>query len=119
MRETIAKTGVKRESGYLYFVKKGDIWSAPLKKPGQPKGKQVKAAATGVDMDYTKYMYFVGTDSNGDLIVERTERQVGGSKRKKSAKASAPKKTGGGKKGAKKPAKKPAAKKAAKKGKKK
>jgi hypothetical protein len=114
MRETIAKTGVKRESGYLYFVKDGDIWSAPLKKPGQPKGKQQKAAATGVDLDYSKYMYFVGTDKNGDLILERTERQVGGSKRKKSA----AKKTGGGKKGgAKKMAKKgSSAKKGAKKG---
>lgn len=113
-RETIAKTGVKREKGFLYFIKKGDVWSAPLKKPGQPKGKQAKAAATGVELDYSKYMYFVGTDSSGDLIVERTERQVGGSKRKakkggggakKGAKKSAAKKTakkGGGKKGAKK-----------------
>ena len=122
MRETIAKTDVKRESGHLYFIKKGDIWSAPLKKPGQPKGKQVKAASTGVELDYSKYMYFVGTDSSGNLVVERTERQVGGSKRAKSAKkAAAPKKSAGGKKGAKKPvAKKASAKKApAKKGKKK
>jgi DNA-binding protein HU-beta len=89
MRETIAKTDVKRESGHLYFIKKGDIWSAPLKKPGQPKGKQVKAASTGVEMDYSKYMYFVGTDNNGNLIVERTERQVGGSKRAKPAKKAA------------------------------
>ena len=109
MRETIAKTDVKRESGHLYFIKKGDIWSAPLKKPGQPKGKQVKAASTGVEMDYSKYMYFVGTDNSGNLIVERTERQVGGSKRAKKSK-SAPAKKASPKKGA---AKKPAAKKTA------
>jgi hypothetical protein len=111
MRETVAKTDVKREKGNLYFIKKGDIWSAPLKKPGQPKGKQAKAASTGVELDYSKYMYFVGTDNSGNLIVERTERQVGGSKRKKGgakkggAKKTAAKKTakkGGGKKGAKK-----------------
>ncbi|HVK85340.1 MAG TPA: hypothetical protein VM513_14580 [Kofleriaceae bacterium] len=121
MRETIAKTDVKRESGHLYFIKKGDIWSAPLKKPGQPKGKQVKAASTGVELDYSKYMYFVGTDNSGNLVVERTERQVGGSKRaKSSSKKAAPKKAAGGKKGAKKPvAKKASAKKAGgKKGKK-
>ena len=120
MRETIAKTDVKRESGHLYFIKKGDIWSAPLKKPGQPKGKQVKAASTGVELDYSKYMYFVGTDNSGNLVVERTERQVGGSKRAKSSKKAAPKKAAGGKKGAKKPvAKKASAKKAGgKKGKK-
>jgi hypothetical protein len=117
-RETIAKTDVKREKGNLYFIKKGDIWSAPLKKPGQPKGKQVKAAATGVELDYSKYMYFVGTDGGGNLIVERTERQVGGTKRKAKkgaapkkakkggAKKTSAKKTGGGKKGGKKGKKK-------------
>ena len=122
MRETVAKTDVKRESGHLYFIKKGDIWSAPLKKPGQPKGKQVKAASTGVELDYSKYMYFVGTDNSGNLVVERTERQVGGSKRsKKGASKPAAKKASSGKKGAKKPAaKKASAKKSGgKKGKKK
>lgn len=121
MRETIAKTDVKRESGHLYFIKKGDIWSAPLKKPGQPKGKQVKAASTGVEMDYSKYMYFVGTDNSGNLIVERTERQVGGSKRAKkpAAKKPAAKKASPKKGAAKKPAaKKPAKKAGGKKGKK-
>ncbi|MDX2087082.1 MAG: hypothetical protein SFX73_04485 [Kofleriaceae bacterium] len=123
MRETIAKTDVKRESGHLYFIKKGDIWSAPLKKPGQPKGKQVKAASTGVELDYSKYMYFVGTDNSGNLIVERTERQVGGSKRaSKGGKKAAPAKKAAAKKPAAKkaPAKKAPAKKAGgKKGKKK
>ncbi len=80
-----------------------------MKKPGAaPKGKAAKIAATGVELDYSKYMYYVGTDGNNELVVQRTDRQVGGSKRKssKGAAKSAPKKA------AAKPAKKAAAKKA-------
>jgi hypothetical protein len=86
----------------MYYIKSGDVWATPRKKPGQPKGKAAKVAAAGIDMDYSKYLYYL--DGDGD--VARKERQVGGSKRKKASR-SAPKKA------AKKPAKKPAAKKAA------
>jgi hypothetical protein len=106
MGEKIAKTGIKRDNDLMYYIKGGDVWATPRKKPGQPKGKAQKVAAAGIEMDYSKYLYYL--DGDGD--VARKERQVGGSKRKKSAKAAAPKKA---KKGA---AKKPAAKKAAKKG---
>lgn len=105
MGEKIAKTGIKRDNDLMYYIKGGDVWATPRKKPGQPKGKAAKVAAAGIEMDYSKYLYYL--DGDGD--VARKERQVGGSKRKKSAKAAAPKKA---KKGA---AKKPAAKKAAKK----
>ena len=104
MGEKIAKLGIKRDNDLMYYIKTGDVWATPRKKPGQPKGKASKIAAAGIDMDYSKYLYYL--DGDGD--VARKERQVGGSKRKKSAKA-APKKA------AKKPAKKPAAKKPAKK----
>src|SRR4051812_4651530 len=103
MGETIAKTGVQRDKGLIYYIKGGDVWGSPLKKPNMPKGKAQKIAATGVDLDYANFMYYVSTDKNGELTVERTGRQVGGSKRKAK---------GGAKKAA---AKKPAAKKAAKK----
>ena len=106
MAEKIAKTGIKRDNDLMYYIKGGDVWATPRKKPGQPKGKAAKVAAAGVEMDYSKYLYYL--DSDGD--VARQARQVGGSKRKKSAKA-APKKAAA-KKGA---SKKPAAKKAAKK----
>ena len=106
MGEKIAKTGIKRDNDLMYYIKSGDVWATPRKKPGQPKGKAAKVANAGIEMDYSKYLYYL--DGDGD--VARKERQVGGSKRKKSAKA-APKKTA--KKSA---AKKPAAKKAAKKG---
>lgn len=114
--EKIAKTGIKRDNDLMYYIKNGDVWATPRKKPGQPKGKAAKVAAAGVEMDYSKFLYYL--DGDGD--VARKERQVGGSKRKKSAKA-APKKAKAPKKAAaKKPAKKAPAKKAGgKKGKKK
>ncbi len=117
MGEKIAKTGIKRDNDLMYYIKNGDVWATPRKKPGQPKGKAAKVAAAGVEMDYSKYLYYL--DGDGD--VARKERQVGGSKRKKSAKA-APKKAAKAPKkaAAKKPAKKAPAKKAGgKKGKKK
>lgn len=120
MGEKIAKLGIKRDNDMMYYIKNGDVWATPRKKPGQPKGKAAKVAAAGVEMDYSKFLYYL--DGDGD--VARKERQVGGSKRKKTAKA-APKKAAkkpaaSAKKGAaKKTAKKPAKKAGGKKGKKK
>jgi len=116
MGEKIAKLGIKRDNDMMYYIKSGDVWATPRKKPGQPKGKAAKVAAAGIDMDYSKYLYYL--DGDGD--VARKERQVGGSKRKSSKKAAPAKKASkGAKKAASKPAKKaakkPAAKKAAKK----
>ena len=124
MGEKIAKLGIKRDNDLMYYIKKGDVWATPRKKPGQPKGKATKVAQAGVEMDYSKFLYYL--DGDGD--VARKERQVGGSKRKSTKKAAAaPKKAAAKKPAAKKapakkapPAKKGAAKKApAKKGKKK
>lgn len=98
MGEKIAKLGIKRDNDMMYYIKTGDVWATPRKRPGQPKGKAAKVAAAGVEMDYSKYLYYL--DGDGDIA--RKERQVGGSKRKSS-------------KGSKKPAKKAAPKKAAKK----
>jgi hypothetical protein len=96
MAEKIAKTGVKRDNDLMYYIKNGDVWGVPRKKPGQAKGKATKVAAAGVEMDYTKYIYFL--DKDGD--VARSKRQVGGSKRKKAAKKAAPKKAAAKKKAA-------------------
>ena len=105
MGEKIAKLGIKRDNDMMYYIKSGDVWATPRKKPGQPKGKAAKVAAAGLEMDYSKYLYYL--DGDGD--VARKERQVGGTKRaKKASKAAAPKK-------AKKPAAKKTAKKAGKK----
>jgi hypothetical protein len=109
MGEKIAKLGIKRDNDMMYYIKSGDVWATPRKKPGQPKGKAAKVAAAGVEMDYSKYLYYL--DGDGDIA--RKERQVGGSKRKSSKGASKPAaKKAAPKKAAKKaPAKKAAAKK--------
>ena len=113
MGEKIAKLGIKRDNDMMYYIKTGDVWATPRKKPGQPKGKAAKVAAAGIDMDYSKYLYYL--DGDGD--VARKERQVGGSKKKSSGKKAAPKKAAAKKAPAKKAsakkggAKKPAAKK--------
>ena len=114
--EKVAKTGIKRDNDLMYYIKEGDVWAVPRKKPGQPKGKASKVANPGIEMDYSKYLYFL--DSDGD--VARKARQVGGSPRKKAAAKKAPAKKAPAKKApAKKaPAKKAPAKKPAKKGKK-
>ena len=109
MGEKIAKLGIKRDNDMMYYIKSGDVWATPRKKPGQPKGKASKVAQAGIEMDYSKYLYYL--DGDGD--VARKERQVGGSKRKSSRKAAAPKKK---KSSPKKPAAKKSAKKPAKKG---
>ncbi|MBA3541138.1 MAG: hypothetical protein H0T79_16115 [Deltaproteobacteria bacterium] len=107
MSDKIAKLGIKRDNDMMYYIKSGDVWATPRKKPGQPKGKAAKVAAAGIDMDYSKYLYYL--DGDGD--VARKERQVGGSKRKKT-KAAPAKKAPAKKAAAKAPAKKAPAKKA-------
>jgi hypothetical protein len=102
MAENILKTDVKRDKNTLYWVDKGGIFAKPRKQPGVPEGKKTKVADHDIELDRTKYLYFLKGDP---LVVARAERQVGGSKRKKSAKKAA--KKGGGKKGgAKRTAKK-------------
>jgi hypothetical protein len=97
MGEKIAKLGIKRDNDLMYYIKNGDVWATPRKKPGQPKGKATKVAPAGVEMDYSKFLYYL--DGDGD--VARKERQVGGSKRKstKRAAAAAPKKAAATKRG--------------------
>ena len=116
MGEKLVKLGIKRDNDMMYYIKGGDVYAVPRKKPGQPKGKAQKVANAGIEMDYSKYLYYL--DGDGD--VARKERQVGGSKRKKTASApkkaaakKAPAKKAPAKKAAKAPAKKAPAKKAA------
>src|ERR1041384_7026846 len=105
MGEKIAKTGIKRDNDLMYYIKNGDVWATPRKKPGQPKGKATQVAKAGIEMDYSKYLYYL--DGDGD--VARKERQVGGSKRKSKKAAAAPKKAAPKKAAPKKAAPKKAA----------
>ena len=36
MGEKIFKTGIKRDNDLMYYIKSGDVWATPRKKPGQP-----------------------------------------------------------------------------------
>ena len=67
MAEKVAKVGVKKESGWLYFVDKhGDVSRAMMARGGRKKGstKTEKVAKVGVKKE-SGYLYFV--DKNGDV----------------------------------------------------
>src|SRR5690606_21632163 len=112
MGEKMAKLGIKRDNDMVYYLKGGDVWATPRKRPRHPKRRAPKVPAAGIDMAYSKYLHH--PDGDGD--VARKERQVGGSKRKKSKPAKRVAKKPA-KKAAKKPAKKTAKKGGGKKGK--
>jgi hypothetical protein len=87
MSDKVARLGIERDNDMMYYIKDGDVWATPRKQKGQPKGKAQKVAATGLDMDYSRYIYYL--DGDGD--VARKERSLGGGRKKaKAAKAAAP-----------------------------
>jgi hypothetical protein len=115
MSEKVHKLGIKRDTDMMYYIKNGDVWASPRKKPGQTaKGKAQKVADAGIEAEQG-YLYFL--DGDGD--VARAKRQVGGSKRAKKAGKTAAKKPAAKKAAKKTSAKKGGGKKGGKKGKKK
>src|SRR5205823_1887393 len=88
MAEKVAKLGVKREPGYLYFLRGSDVWMTPMKRAGGPSaaGKAEKVASGNFKRE-EGYLYFL--DGNGN--VARAKRAVGGQKRKKVKRAAAKK----------------------------
>jgi hypothetical protein len=80
MAEKIARLGIERDNDFMYYIKNGDVWASPRKQPGKPhKGKARKVADAGIEMDYSKYLYYL--DSDGDIA--RKARNVGGKAKKK------------------------------------
>ncbi|MBN2567503.1 hypothetical protein JXB02_05470 [Candidatus Woesearchaeota archaeon] len=80
MAEKVAKAGVKREKGYLYFLdKNGNVARSVMARGRNQKGKQKQqvVAQTGVKRA-DGYLYFI--DKDGD--VART-KMVRGRKKKK------------------------------------
>lgn len=82
MAEEVAKAGVKKQAGYLYFVdKKGNVARAKMARPGQKKGPKAKpevVAQTGVKKE-KGYLYFINKKGN----VGRAKMARGGKKKKK------------------------------------
>src|SRR5438105_15455930 len=99
MAEKVVKLGVKREPGYLYFLRGSDVWKTPMKRAGGPSaaGKAEKVTS-GNFAKADGYLYFL--DSQGD--VSRAKRAVGGQKRKKTAKKTKAAKKSAKRKGGKK-----------------
>lgn len=66
MAEKVAKVGVRKEDGYLYFVdKSGDVSRAKMARGRKGKaGKSEKVARAGVKKQ-SGYLYFV--DKSGDI----------------------------------------------------
>ena len=63
--EKVAKAGVKKEDGYLYFIdKQGDISRVKMARGGKKGGKPQKVAKVGVKKQ-KGYLYFV--DKKGDV----------------------------------------------------
>jgi hypothetical protein len=78
MAQKVAKAGIKRAEGYLYFVDKhGDISRAKMARGGKKGGKIEKVAKVGVEKK-SGYLYFV--DKQGDVSCAKMVR---GGKRKK------------------------------------
>lgn len=87
MAQKVAKVGVKREKGYLYFIdKQGDVSCAVMARGNKKGGKPKKVAKVGVKKQ-AGYLYFL--DKQGDVSCAKMVR--GGSK-KKAAKKTAKKK---------------------------
>lgn len=77
MAKKVAKVGVQKESGYLYFVdKQGDVSRAKMARGGKKGGKAEKVAKAGVAKE-SGYLYFV--DKQGDISCAEMAR---GRKRK-------------------------------------
>ncbi len=82
MAEKVAKVGVKKQDGYLYFVDKaGDVSRAKMARAGKKGGKPEKVAKVGVKKE-EGYLYFI--DKAGDISRAKMVRK--GKKTKKGKK---------------------------------
>ena len=76
MVKKVAKVGIKKESGYLYFVdKQGDISSAKMSRKGRQKSKgkakTTKVAKVGIKKE-SGHLYFI--DKQGDISSAKMKR---------------------------------------------
>jgi len=79
MAELVAKVGVKRKEGYLYFIdKKGDVSCAKMARGKKKGGKPEKVAKVGVQKK-KGCLYFL--DKKGNVSCAKMVR--GGKKKKK------------------------------------
>ena len=80
MGKVIAKTGVKREKGYLYFLdKKGNVAKVQMKRAGKKTNKkQIVVAKCGIKRK-VGYLYYL--DKKGNVCEAKMQR--GGKKKRR------------------------------------
>lgn len=78
MAQKVAKAGVKRQKGYLYYLdKQGDISRAKMARGGSKGGRPEKVKKVGIKRE-EGYLYFI--DKQGD--VSRAKMVRGGRRRR-------------------------------------
>ena len=81
MAEKVAKAGIKRDDGYLYFIdKQGDVSKVKMARGGKKGGKPSKVQKVGVKKQ-AGYLYFI--DKHGDVSRAKMVRRGKGKKKKK------------------------------------
>jgi len=79
MAQKVAKVGIKKKDGYLYFVdKQGDVSMAKMARAGSKGGKVEKVAKVGIKKK-PGFLYFI--DKQGDISCAKMVR--GGRRKKK------------------------------------
>jgi len=80
MAEKVAKVGVKRQDGFLYFIDKaGDVSRAKMARGGKKGGKVEKVTKVGVKKA-EGFLYFL--DKSGDVSRAKMVRRGKGKKKK-------------------------------------
>ena len=79
MAQKVAKAGIKRAKGYLYYLdKRGDVSRARMARGGNKGGKPEKVARIGVKRK-EGFLYYI--DKQGDVSCSKMVR--GGRRKKK------------------------------------
>ena len=64
MGEKVQSVGVKKEGGYLYYVKGGDVWRLEMARGADKGGNATKVADAGVKLE-SGWLYYI--DKQGDV----------------------------------------------------
>ena len=80
MGKVIAKTGVKRQKGFLYFLdKKGNVAKVAMKRAGKKANKKQTVVAKAGVKRKVGFLYYI--DKKGDVCEAKMQR--GGRKKKR------------------------------------
>ncbi len=80
MAERVAKVGVKRQKGYLYFItKKGDVGRAKMARGGKKGGGKIEVVAEAGVKKAKGYLYFLDKAGN----ISRAKMARGGRRKRR------------------------------------